>query len=66
MVLAAGGGLLDGWGGMVNRSRRTAHVTTVHAAAATMPTHERRFNTVAGLLAATPAHKALAAFAATL
>ena len=37
-----------------------------HAAAATMPTHERRFNTVAGLLAATPAHKALAAFAATL
>ena len=65
MVLAAGGGLLDGWGGMVNRwSGRTAHVTTgfepstqpPYTAADTMPTHggPGRFDTVAGLLAATP------------
>ena len=63
MVLAAGGGLLDGWGGMVNRwSGRTAHVTTgfepstqpPYTAADTMPTHSGRFDTVAGLLAATP------------
>ena len=60
MVLAAGGGLLDGWGGMVNRW--SGHLTTgfepstqpPYTAAATMPTHEGRFNTVAGLLAATP------------
>ena len=38
MVLAAAGGLLDGWGGMVNRwSPRTAHVTTGFE-----PIHSRR------------------------
>ena len=62
MVLAAGGGLLDGWGGMVNRW--SGHVTTgfepstqpPYTAADTMPTHggPGRFDTVAGLLAATP------------
>ena len=59
MVLAAGGGPLDGWGGMVNSwSRRTAHVTTVHAALAPAAP--------APAPAPAPARKALAAFADTL
>ena len=61
MVLAAGGGLLDGWGGMVNRWRATLQqgsnpTQPPYTAADTMPTHggPGRFDTVAGLLAATP------------
>ena len=57
MVLAAGGGLLGGGGGMGNRSTGVEPSTQPpYTAADTMPTHggPGRFDTVAGLLAATP------------
>ena len=59
MVLPAGGGLLDGWGGMVGvLGVWSVNVTRVHARKASHPptamAHGGRFDTLAGLLAASP------------